>query len=313
MVAECARWGESKRYTPDTWHEHLDRVRVGMIPERTAVVIQQLRAAGYLPAVDAPMFHVNGVAQHGGAIQRTEALALTVPRGTIYCTLDGSDPRRPADPMAGFEGDLTADLAPSAIHYTAPFGLTDSGPVKARAWADGTWSALSEALFAVGPVVESLRVSEIMYHPAETGEPNDAEAEFIELTNVGTESLSLNLVQFTAGIEFTFPPLELAPGAYVLVVKDANVFEARYGADLPVAGQFTGSLSNSGECLVLRDAIGRVILDFAYSDDWYRSTDGDGFSLTATAPELTDPTAWSDPATWAPSASVGGSPGCGPR
>ena len=38
-----------------------------------------------------------------------------------------------------------------------------------------------------------------MYHPAE-----DPNAEFIELTNVGAETINLNLVRFTKGIEYLF-------------------------------------------------------------------------------------------------------------
>jgi len=155
MIAECARWGASKSYTPDTWREHLDRVRVGIVPERTAVVIKQLREAGLFPAIDAPTFRVNDVPQHGGPIQAIDLLAMTAPQGTIYYTLDGSDPRKPDDSEAAFQSDLATSLSPTARLYTTPVTLTDSGPVKARAWADGTWSALSEAAFAVGPSMDT--------------------------------------------------------------------------------------------------------------------------------------------------------------
>ena len=50
---------------------------------------------------------------------------------------------------------------------------------------------MNEATFAVGPVAENLRISEIMYHPIETGSPDDPNAEFIELTNIGTETINL--------------------------------------------------------------------------------------------------------------------------
>jgi len=56
--------------------------------------------------------------------------------------------------------------------------------VKARAQTGNTWSALAEAVFAVGPVKDSLRISEVMYHPAGQSATTEDEAlEFIELYN----------------------------------------------------------------------------------------------------------------------------------
>jgi hypothetical protein len=187
--------------------------------------------------------------------------------------------------------------------------LTESAVVKARTRSGNAWSALSEAVFAVGPVAESLRISEIMYHPPDTGAPDDPNAEYIELANVGTATINLRLVRFTNGIDFTFPSMELAPGGYCLVVKDAAAFAARYPGLLPVVGQYVGSLSNGGERLELRDAAATVIHDFRYDDDWYSLTDGLGFSLTVEDPWTADPSAYGDKNLWQPSAEPGGSPG----
>ena len=162
----------------------------------------------------------------------------------------------------------------------------------------------------MGPVAESLRISEIMYHPAETGRSRiDPNAEFIELTNVGAEAINLNLVRFTKGIDFTFPSVELAPGGYCLVVKDVAAFEAVYWPGLPVVGQYAGSLSNAGERIELQDAAGRVIHSFRFEDNWYKATDGAGFSLAVTDPATVDPNALGDPGSWRPSTQPGGSPG----
>jgi len=168
---------------------------------------------------------------------------------------------------------------------------------------------VNEAIFAVGPVAESLRISELMYHPADDGNPDDPNTEYVELTNVGTETINLNLVRFTDGIDFTFGAVELAPGDYTVVVRDLAAFAARYGPDVSVAGQYAGSLSNASERLALQDAAGRTIHDFSYHDDWYDVTDGDGYSLTVLDPVNTPVDAWGDISTWGPSAEVGGSPG----
>ena len=92
------------------------------------------------------------------------------------------------------------------MRYTGPITLDKSTLVKARSLSGGAWSALNEAVFAVGPVAESLRISEIMYHPAE-----DPNAEFIELTNVGDEAINLNLVRFTKGSSTPSPRLRALP------------------------------------------------------------------------------------------------------
>jgi hypothetical protein len=193
--------------------------------------------------------------------------------------------------------------------YSGPLRLSRSTQVRARALVGGRWSAMNDAVFAVGPIAESLRISEIMYHPPDTGNPDDPNTEYIELVNIGAEPIDLNLVRFRDGIDFAFPDYWLPPSGCCLVVKDRAAFEARYGPDLPIAGQYVGSLSNSGERLVLQDAAGRTIHDFTYRDDWCKSTDGRGFSLTVSDPFTVAPDALDEAATWRPSTHPGGSPG----
>jgi hypothetical protein len=200
------------------------------------------------------------------------------------------------------------DVSPAASQYTAPIKLTQSTVVKARTLAS-KWSALNAVTFAVGPVIQNLRISEVMYHPQDTGNANDPNTEYVELTNIGAASINLNLVRFTRGIDFTFPSVDLAPGQYVLVVKDVHAFEAKYGPGLPIAGQYVGTLSNAGEHVELQDAAGRIIESFEYRDNWYGITDGPGFSLTVKDPVHADPNALSSKDLWRPSAYTGGSPG----
>jgi hypothetical protein len=200
------------------------------------------------------------------------------------------------------------DVSPAALRYTQPIPLTASARVKARTLA-GKWSALNDVTFAVGPVAQNLRISEIMYHPLATGDVNDPNTEYIELTNVGPQSINLNLVRFTNGVDFTFPSVDLPPGQYLLVVRDIKAFEAKYGTGLPLAGPYTGSLNNAGERIELQDAAGATIADFEYADNWFDLTDGLGFSLTVRDPAHANPNALSNKDFWRPSAEAGGSPG----
>jgi hypothetical protein len=206
-------------------------------------------------------------------------------------------------------GPSQAAVAPTVLRYTVPITLTQSCCVKARALSGSTWSALNEAVYAVGPVAESLRVSEIMYHPLDTGNPNDPNTEYIELTNVGSQSVNLSMVRFTKGIDYTFPGFDLPSGGYCLVVKDTVAFSAKYGSKLPVVGQYAGNLNNGGERVELVDAAGQTIQGFVYDDDWFDTTDGSGFSLTVKDPKTSDAGSLNDKNAWRPSGSIGGSPG----
>ncbi|HNY80378.1 MAG: lamin tail domain-containing protein [Sedimentisphaerales bacterium] len=203
----------------------------------------------------------------------------------------------------GGAGGSEAGVSATAVRYTDAVTLKQSTQIKARLLSGTTWSALADVVFAVGPVAENLRISEIMYHPA------DPNAEYVELTNVGNETINLNLVRFTNGIGFTFPSIELAPGGHVVVVRDLAAFEAEYGASADVAGQYSGNLANAGERIELQDASGRIICDFRFEDGWFDITDGLGFSLTARDPSSADPMSLGDKSLWRPSARPGGSPG----
>ncbi len=302
IVGESARWGDNRQARPYTRLDWLNTVTAKLdnfFPSRSQSVFNSLKGANLYPAVDAPEFRVNAQPQHGGHMKRTDSLTLAPVTGIVYYTLDGADPRLPGG----------AVNTPHVLKFSTAITLDRSARIRTRAYSGTVWSALTEAVFAVGPVTESVRISEIMYHPANTGNPADPNTEYIELTNIGSQSVNLSLVRFTNGIDFTFPGFELAPGAYCLVVKNLAAFRARYGASLPVAGQYTGSLNNAGERIELLDAVGTVIHDFAYDDRWFDATDGKGYSLIVKDPRTATPGSYSDKATWRPSPRPGGSPG----
>ena len=218
----------------------------------------------------------------------------------LNASLDGSDFLINATLEAG---TLRSDGPEHPVQiYTGPITLTQSVHIKARMKLEDQWSALTESFFSVGPILQSLRMSELMYHPP------DPNAEFIELVNVGTDPIDLNRVHFGDGIRFSFSTLELQPGDLTLVVRDRAAFEDLYGSDAAIAGEYEGSLSNRGERVSLNDAVGQIIQAFEYSDDWYPETDGDGFSLVVVEPAQGDPTL-SDRTAWRPSNERMGSPG----
>jgi hypothetical protein len=295
IVGESARWGDNRRATPYTREDWLRTVNGKLnsfLPGRSNTVLNYLKSANLYPNVEAPVFSINGVNQNGGHADRSSRLSMSA-SGTIWFSLSGADPRLPGG---------SANRSEASV-YTGLVILAKSAHVKARVLSGSTWSALSEAVFAVGPVAENLRITEIMYNPA------DPNTEFIELKNIGTENINLNYVSFTNGIDFTFPDVDLAPDEHILVVEDLDAFTNKYGPNLNIAGQYSGSLNNGGERIELNDAAGSIILDFKYSDGWYNITDGMDFSLVVIDPLNTDPAAWGDKSIWRPSTSLGGSPG----
>jgi len=159
-----------------------------------------------------------------------------------------------------------------------------------------------------------LRVTEIMYHPAESETSDADEYEFIELTNIGAASLLLDGVKLTDGISYTFEigrSQWLAGGDSIVIVKNRDAFAQRYGAaGIALAqGVYTGSLSNGGERIKLEDSTNSTILDFEYNDNWYAQTDGQGPSLTIIDPTNAELDSWSSLDAWRPSSEPGGSPG----
>ena len=183
--------------------------------------------------------------------------------------------------------------------YTNPVPLTHSGPVKARVKLEnGTWSAMTEAPFIVGEPASAnnLVITEIDYHPANptnaeslAGYTNDTEFEFIELQNISTNPVETAGVYFSAGIEFEFPAITIAPGHRVIIARNGLALAARYGGGLPVIGTFANGsqLANSGERITLLAANNSVIADLRYDDDspWPGSADGGGYSLVLRRPQ----------------------------
>ena len=204
---------------------------------------------------------------------------------------------------------------PTALVYRGPIPLVDRVLIKARVLNGAEWSALHEASYIVG--TPELVISEFNYHPANPS-PEEIAAgftdgnafEFVELYNPGNATFDLNGVRFVAGIDFDFTTsaiTQLPPGGRLLVVQNSAAFEFRYGVGLPVAGEYIGRLSNSGERVALEDANDNVIFEITYGTaaPWSALADGSGpalelfnFSGDRSAPDH-----------WRSTAAIGGSPG----
>jgi hypothetical protein len=275
IVAESARWGDYRRDVDQSgvplvllerdvqWVAERERLLNDYFPARTGIVVEQYREAGLFPSIDAPVLN-----QHGGAVSAGFQLTVANPNesGTVYYTLDGSDPRLPG-----------GGVAPGAVVYDgSSIALNEARLIKARILSGTEWSALTQTEFVLTTPDSpfNLRVTEVNFHPHEANlvpgqgeaEVQNSQFEFVELTNISTEPIDVSDVRFSRGIDFTFAAgATLAPGQHVLVVKDRAAFESRYGTGLNVAGEFAGGdLSDSGETLELTDGAGNRIQAFSY-------------------------------------------------
>ena len=151
----------------------------------------------------------------------------------------------------------------------------------------------------VGPVV----ISEVMYHPRDTGETIEQnDLEYVEIYNPTDATINLDGWQIDGGIRYIFEnDRQLAPTEALLVVRfdtsDAEMLEAfrsHYGVKpwVDVVGSYDGSLSNQGDSLRLLRLVPEISESadepvFLWEDEvifddqapWPVTADGFGFSL----------------------------------
>ena len=134
IIAESARWGDYRRTPPYTrdndWIAEQQRLLTNWFPQRTAIVLEYLRGAGFYPAVDPPKF-AEPKTIGPGAVELSLSAATNA---MVYCTTNGADPR-----LAG-EGIPS----PTAIICTNALRVSTSATLKARSKVGTTWSALVE-------------------------------------------------------------------------------------------------------------------------------------------------------------------------
>jgi len=140
LVAECARWGYR---TPTNWNAAALEIIDHLFPARTGQLLTYLRNRQLYPPFDPPQYN-----QHGGNVVDGFELALSAGSGTIYYTLDGSDPRAPGGgiaPSSRVYGSSSAGeilvAAESVWRYwdreAAPLGAWQGTGFDDSTWATG--------------------------------------------------------------------------------------------------------------------------------------------------------------------------------
>ena len=236
--------------------------------------------------------------QAGGEVPDGFLVVLTATNGTLYVTTDGSDPRAPGGAVAA-----------TALAYTGPIAIRAQTLVQARLKNGTSWSGLTAAVFYTPQDLTRLAVTEIMYNPPAAAGWTSDDLEFLELKNIGSNTLHLGTLAFTAGVTFAFTNgTDLGPGQFFVLARNAATFQSKYPG-VAVRGVYTGKLDNGGETLRLASPTGGTIFDLTYNDraPWPLAADGYGFSVVPRAAAAPDNS--SHGAHWRASTAPGGSPG----
>lgn len=152
LIAESARWGDYRKEmtgettvvytTNDYWTPRKEKLLKDYFPQRTAVLLQQLKDENFYPSLDAPV-----LSKRGGEYYSPSKLAISAGSGEIYYTLDGTDPRIP----------VVSEVSESAIRYSDSIPLDQAYVlVKARVLSGSEWSALAEAAYTYRDTVTQL-------------------------------------------------------------------------------------------------------------------------------------------------------------
>ena len=149
---------------------------------------------------------------------------------------------------------------------------------------------MSDAFFTIMEMqaeIPEIVINEIMYNPSgDLGD--DADFEFLELYNPGTEAADMSGCYFPEGIDYVFEAgAMIDAGAYIVLAINADSLFDAFG--VVAYGEFSGALGNSGEDIQLTTADSTEI-DYVYywdnEEGWPTEPDGDGPSLELISPEL---------------------------
>lgn len=306
VIAESARWGGDKT-KDNAWIPELNVVRTQFFPYRTNIVLTQLKNADLYSSLN-PIKIKNQnteLKDNRYTISGTYSVTIDNPNtsGTIYFTLDGSDPRETGGDINSHSIACTSDTS---------FNLTASAVITARVLSDGEWSAVRKIDFlGTNDDLSKLKVTELHYHPQDIIEGVDTtdgkSFEFIEFKNTGSSSLNLSGLVLDSAVYYEFPSnTVLAPGNFYVIATKPSFFFEKY-AMLP-SGNCEGFFDNAGDFVLLNDSEGSKLISFTYDDHspWPSKPDGDGYSLTSLERNPTGNPA--DEIYWTSSSTIDGSP-----
>jgi hypothetical protein len=130
-------------------------------------------------------------------------------------------------------------------------------------------------------ITPPLVIAKIDYNPnANANFTSSNDQEFIEIRNIGTQTVDLTGIYFKGtGLVYQFPANQtLASNTSVFLASKSTTFTNKYG--FAPFGEFTRNLSNSNQDLVLADGFGTTIDRVHYYDATpWPNADGNGYYL----------------------------------
>jgi len=180
-----------------------------------------------------------------------EYLALVEPGGTTAATAFNPFPEQRNDISYGYDG--------ATLRY---FATPTPGAANVRA---------------------EVVINEIHYDP----DVKTDLTEFVELHNPGSAPVNLGGAFFSDGFDYTFADgTVLAPGAYLVLAQNISEFQSKFG--VAPFGQFTGTLSNEGEVVRLRNRSGGSLdmVDYGAGFPWPTVGDAPGYSIELINPDF---------------------------
>jgi hypothetical protein len=160
-------------------------------------------------------------------------------------------------------------LSPETTYFYRARAINAAGEV----WTPAPASFTTDSALIL-PVI----LNEIHYDPAD----KTRRSAFIELYNAHTSTVQLADWYFSKGIDYHFPPgSSIDAGQTLVLARDAADFQGVFGFAPFDAWGISTSLSNSGETLTLRNAVGDKIDEVSYQSGfpWPTAAHGLGASM----------------------------------
>jgi len=136
IIAESARWGDSKRSLPRTkadWLNAVNFITNQYLPGRNSIVLNQLISKELFSNNYPPQF-----SKQGGIVDKSYKVSITTGSGKIYYTTDGSDPYSPYSDTNSIFTRTVIDLS-SAKKVLVPKSATDTLWRRDIAYNDAAW------------------------------------------------------------------------------------------------------------------------------------------------------------------------------
>ena len=294
VVCEAARWAQ-KGQTRQTWLIAC-AVSLNFITNRMPYMLSQYRARGWYPSVDAPAAFdelgnpiAEGVTLAEGAkvLLASSVSTNQYSGGTVYYTLDGSDPRLEGGavasgatgcPAAGFE--MPADGATITARYLS---------------ASGEWSALST--IKLEPDIPSDQVLGVRVFAVDscTADESGDGSEFIVLTNLLDRAVSLEGLRFTCAKTGSAPKVDVTLGAGREIPANGTVTLTK-ADDWP-----TMKITNGAVDMLVYDSAGETVQTLHFEAGWWNNAcKSTGTYLVAKdfGVTVTDITQWKPSESW---------------